>query len=226
MIWICVALMSLAVFVLLGPDPARRLELIAGFHGQRTTFPMLDRITRLHGRQARQAADRKAAIHAIAALAAELRAGTPQNRALQRAGDAVWPAACGAVRFDGDVAEALRIDAERTPMITPIAACWAVASQQGNGLAVAVSRMADQARASEEIRLQLSGQMAGPRATARILMILPIFGIAMGVMMGVDPLVWLLGNPLGFCCLLGGCALAAIGYWWTSRIVHAVEALL
>lgn len=220
------ALVSLAVFVLLGPDPARRLELIAGVEGHRTTTLLLERIARIHGRQARQAAERRAALQAIAALAAELRAGTPQNRALQLAGEAVWPAACGAVRLDGDVAEALRLDARRTPMITPIAACWAVASRQGNGLAVAVTRVADLARVSEETRLQLSGQMAGPRATARILMTLPIFGIAMGMLMGVDPLDWLLRSPLGVCCLVVGGALAAAGYWWTSRIVHAVEALL
>jgi tight adherence protein B len=68
--------------------------------------------------------------------------------------------------------------------------------------------------------------MAGPRATARILMLLPLFGIAMGMLMGVSPLAWLLGTPLGIGCLLGGLLLTALGYWWTSRIVAKVEELL
>jgi tight adherence protein B len=48
----------------------------------------------------------------------------------------------------------------------------------------------------------------------------------MGMMMGVNPLGWLLGTPLGAACLLSGISLAGVGYWWTSRIVHRVEALL
>jgi tight adherence protein B len=86
--------------------------------------------------------------------------------------------------------------------------------------------MAEQARVAEDIRVQLEAQLASPRATARILMLLPLFGIAMGMMMGVNPVGWLLGTPLGLACLVGGLALTALGYWWTSRIVQRVERLL
>jgi tight adherence protein B len=147
-------------------------------------------------------------------------------RALITTGEGVWPAACGAVRFDGDIAEAFRQDSVRMPLLAPLAACWAVSARQGSGLSISVSRMAEQARIAEDIRVQLEAQLAGPRATARILMMLPLFGIAMGMMMGVNPLGWLLGTPLGLACLVTGSCLAGLGYWWTSRLVQHVERLL
>jgi len=220
-------LVAASVFVLLRPDPARRLESISGSSSAlNPARTWLSLATRVKGARQQQAVDRKAAIHALAAIAAELRAGTPQQRALEITGESVWPSACGAVRFDGDIAEALRLDARRIPLIAPLAACWSVAAQQGSGLSVAVTRMAEQARVAEDIRVQLVSQMAGPRATARILMMLPLFGIAMGIMMGVDPLAWLLGTPLGLGCLALGIGLISLGYWWTSRIVQRVELLL
>lgn len=225
--WLAAALAALAVFVLMTPDPLVRLERISGAQREQETGKRIrEYLARLLGQQRQDSAERKAAIHALAALAAELRAGTPQNRALEMTGEKVWPSACGAVRFDGDIAEALRHDARRMPLITPLAACWFVAAQHGGGLSAAVTKMAEQARVAEDIRVQLVAQMAGPRATARILMMLPIFGIAMGMMMGVNPLAWLLGTPLGLGCLVAGIGLVALGYWWTWRIVQRVESLL
>lgn len=222
-----VVLMSLSVYVLLGTDALSRLESIAGVESSSPAGGWVrETAARLFGHRREREAARKAAIDALAALAAELRAGTPQQRALQITGQSVWPSACGAVRFDGDVTEALLHDARNITLLTPLAASWSVTSQHGSGLALAVTRMAEQARIAEDVRVQLAAQMAGPRATARILMLLPLFGISMGVLMGVNPLAWLLGTPLGLGCLLGGVLLTALGYWWTSRIVARVEELL
>ena len=227
MIWVPGALVAIAVYIVIQPDPAHRLESILG-GGQRSVAgsPLREIGNRFFRRGRERSAARQLAIEALGCLSAELSAGTPQQRALVIAGEHAWPAACGAVRFDGDIAEALRQDARRMPLIAPLAACWAVSAQQGSGLAISVSRMAEQARVAEDIRVQLEAQLAGPRATARILMLLPLFGIAMGMMMGVNPVGWLLGTPLGLGCLVGGVALTALGYWWTSRIVQRVETLL
>lgn len=227
MSWLAASLIAAAVFVLLPPDPARRLESIAGSRQGSATIEALGRrVTNLLGRARMRAAARREAIEALGALAAELGAGTPPQSALLTAGQRVWPAACGAVRFDGDIAEALRLDARTMPLLAPLSACWAISVQQGSGLAVSVTRLAEQARIAEDVRVQLEAQLAGPRATARILMLLPLFGIAMGMMMGVNPLGWLLGTLLGAACLAVGLGLAGLGYWWTSRIVRRVEALL
>jgi tight adherence protein B len=227
MIWVPATLVAIAVFIVMQPDPAHRLEAILGVAQRQTAGSLLRAFgARLFSKGRERSAARQLAIEALGCLSAELSAGTPSQRALVIAGEHAWPAACGAVRFDGDVAEALRQDARRIPLIAPLAACWAVSAQQGSGLASSVTRMAEQARVAEDIRVQLEAQLASPRATARILMLLPLFGIAMGMMMGVNPVGWLLGTPLGLACLVGGLALTALGYWWTSRIVQRVERLL
>jgi tight adherence protein B len=71
--------------------------------------------------------------------------------------------------------------------------------------------------------VQLEAQLAGPRATARMLATLPLIGLAMGMLMGADPLQWLLGTAPGLLCLLGGALLTVAGMAWTGRIATAVE---
>jgi Flp pilus assembly protein TadB len=48
----------------------------------------------------------------------------------------------------------------------------------------------------------------------------------MGIMMGSDPVGWLVGNPMGWGCLVTGLLLTAIGAAWSQRMVHGVERLL
>ncbi len=225
--WMSAGLIAAAVFLAIRPDPGHRLELIVGdVRGAPARGSLPASLLRIAARKQKANEARKRAIEALATLAADLSAGMPQQQALISSGEGVWPAASGAVRFDGDIAAALRQDAVRMPLLAPLAACWSVSEQQGGGLAISVARMAEQARIAEDIRVQLSAQLAGPRATARILMLLPAFGIAMGMLMGVNPLGWLLGTLPGIACLLAGIALAGLGYWWTSRIVSRVEMLL
>jgi len=176
----------------------------------------------------RRAAERMRVIQALGALSAELEVGQSPRAALARVGGepSVWPAADGAVRLGGDVADALAVDAGRDPLLAHLAACWRVGAESGTGLAAAVARLTATARAAEDVRVDLEGQLAGPRATARLLALLPGVGIAFGMMLGSDPLAWLLTSTPGRACLLAGLGLTAVGTWWTGRIASRVERLL
>jgi len=176
----------------------------------------------------RQARRRIGVIHALAALAADLQAGQPPTSALIDAGGSpsVWPSAAGAARLGDDVARGLIIDGERNAVLLQLAACWRVAIESGTGLAASVAQLAASARAAEDVRVQLEAELAGPRATARTLALLPLVGVAFGVMMGADPLGWLLGSTAGWGCLVLGSSLTVIGTWWTGRIAAGVEAML
>jgi tight adherence protein B len=174
----------------------------------------------------RRATQRAQAITALAALAAELRAGQPPQIALDRVDTGLWPRALTAVRLGGDVAAALRLDARDIGSLRGLAACWEVAERTGSGLATAVSRLAIVARTAEDVRVQLEAQLAGPRATARMLAVLPLIGILLGSMIGADPLGWLLGTVPGVMCLVAGAVLTALGVLWTNAIARQVERLL
>ena len=69
----------------------------------------------------------------------------------------------------------------------------------------------------------MAAQLAGPRATAVLLALLPAFGLAMGNALGADPLAVLVGTPLGQGCLVLGLLLEAAGLLWTARITRRAE---
>lgn len=169
---------------------------------------------------------------ALAEVVADVRAGQPPERALARAladrDDTVAPQTLAATRWGGDVSEALREDARgsASAILASAAACWSVAATQGAGLADALDRLVAQDRRAEEVRRQLEAHLAAPRATARMLALLPALGLLLGIAVGGDPLGWLLGTPLGVACLVLGLLLVVAGLTWASRIVARTERLL
>lgn len=179
------------------------------------------------GSRRRQARERSRVIQALGTLAAEVEAGLPPEEALVRAAGSppAWPRAARHARGGGDVPAALLEDAAEQPVLAQLSACWRIASR-GSGLADAVRQLAATARASEDVRVEMEGQLAGPRATARLLSVLPLVGMGLGMMLGSDPLGWLLSTGPGRLCLGAGVLLTAVGAWWTARIAAAVERLL
>lgn len=199
--------------------------------------PVVRRVLRRRAELA--AAERGAA--AVSALcgtvAGDLRAGRPPHTALADAVEASgWagrpelaPAAAAllsATRFGGDVPEALRTAGRRQPGLrglTAMAACWQVAVDGGAGLAAALDRLAAALRAEADQREDLRAQLAGPRSTAVLLALLPLFGLVLGSGLGADPSAVLLHTPVGLACLAAGAALEWAGLAWTARIIRTAE---
>lgn len=165
---------------------------------------------------------------AINALAAELRAGKdPQSALIAAAGvPPVWPRTLTVAHNHGDTVSALQADAIDRPELRALAACWRVGVNSGSGLAPSIDSLAASLRQAQEVRLHLEAELASPRATARMLAMLPAVGIGLGYLMGADPLGWLLSGVLGVTVLIVGVGLTAAGMWWTYRIAEKVERLL
>lgn len=210
------------------------LALRPGWHS-RSLLPVVRGVIavirqRLLGRRARGRV-RGQVRDALAEVVADVRAGQPPARALERAlasaDTHLAPRSLAAVRWGGDIPGALRDDARSAdqPLLSAAAACWSVA-ERGAGLADALDRVVQQDRKAEEVRRQLQAQLAAPRATARMLALLPLIGLGLGFAIGGDPLGWLLGTPFGWACLGLGLALTGLGLAWTSRIATRTERLL
>ncbi|MEW1655968.1 type II secretion system F family protein [Streptomyces sp. NPDC093707] len=184
-------------------------------------------------RARRRAADERAAavIRFCGAVAGELRAGRQPDRALVAAGAAglggAGPAVLAAARYGGDVPGALRVAARQPGAegLTGAAACWQVAVEGGAGLARGLERIAAGLAAQRDQREELQAQLAGPRATALMLALLPAGGLLMGAALGADPLGVLLHTPAGWGCLLVGGLLEWGGVAWTGRIVADASAV-
>ena len=216
---LCAALAAAGAALLLGPTPPAP--------GRHTPRRASDRVGRLLGRL--RPAPAPPIPELLDSLAAELAAGQPSDRALESAAAGLDPSPCpralAAIRTGGDVAGALRADAQApgARALRGLAACWEVSERSGAGLAVAVSRLAESLREGAEAHAQLAAEVAAVRTSARLLAGLPVLGLLIGQWIGAGPWAWLTGSWVGRAVLLTGVALQVLGMLWLRHMVAAVQ---
>jgi hypothetical protein len=178
-----------------------------------------------------EAADRAAAVVELAeVLAAELRAGQPPPTALEAAlgvvARPVVPASVARAAAAGQPVADLLDAAAGAPGsggLRAVAACWRVAEQSGSGLARGLERVVVGLRDEQQVGLEVASQLAAPRATGRLLALLPAFGWLLGGSLGAAPLEVLLTRPVGWACLAVGVPLQAAGWWWMERLAASLD---
>jgi tight adherence protein B len=104
-----------------------------------------------------------------------------------------------------------------------LAACWYAADRHGIALADAVSGIEEGLRAESSRLRTTEVELAGIRATILLLAALPLFGFALGLALGANPLDTLLHNTFGQLSLMFGVGLDLIGLLWTDRIVGSLR---
>ncbi|MCU4748066.1 MULTISPECIES: type II secretion system F family protein [unclassified Streptomyces] len=182
-------------------------------------------------RQERRDADRRreAVIDFCRSVAAEVRAGRQPCQALAATGVSGFGGAGSAIlaaaRYGGDVPRALSAAADRPGAegLRGVAACWRVAVDSGASLALGLEKVARALRAEHDQQEELRADLAGPRATAVLLAALPLFGLLLGAVMGVEPLRVLLHSTAGLGCLLIGVLLELAGLAWVTAITRSAE---
>ena len=102
-----------------------------------------------------------------------------------------------------------------------LAACFDTAEASGCPLADVLARFAAHLETEDDAEAARKSALAGPRATVRLLTWLPLSGLGLGLLLGVDPVATLLGNPWGLAALAAGVVLTAAGRLWSSRLVRA-----
>lgn len=100
-----------------------------------------------------------------------------------------------------------------------LAACLEVAETSGCPLAELLTRFASQLEAEEDAEAARQTALAGPKATVRLLSWLPVFGLVLGMALGVDPLGILLDTIWGVATFATGLLLTVAGRVWSSRLV-------
>lgn len=163
----------------------------------------------------------------VDSLAAELGAGILASQALQHlAGDmTMLDGAATASRMGGDVARALRAAARQPGAegLEELAAAWEVSERSGAPMARVLDRLGDGIRDEREAQREILAGLGPARATARLMAVLPLFGLGMGMSMGSRPLHVLLDTVVGSLCLASGAALACAGVWWVDQIAARAE---
>lgn len=168
---------------------------------------------------------------ALRRITDELRAGGQPATALAgvpadgpHAAALLGPAA-HAARLGDDVAAALRHSAADQPggstELDRVAAAWSLADRHGVPLAELLAGVHDDIRWRVRFGAGVRAQLAGPRATAGVLTALPVLGMALGQLMGADPIGVFRSGVLGQVLLVTGVGLLAAGRSWTEQILRA-----
>ncbi len=146
-----------------------------------------------------------------------LAVGSPSSAVLAAAGadpaDIADAIAAAAVTFDPLEAGAWR----------GLAAAWAVATEAGAPLAPSLAAYAGSLRSLAQTQRDVTVALAGPVATARIVMVLPFVGMFFGFALGFDTLGTLLTTAPGWACLAAGGLGVFTAHRWNRRLVRAAR---
>lgn len=187
-------------------------------------------------RAAAETGRREAAVAGfLGSLGGELRAGQPVGPAVEHATAQLPadtpPALAGALRqVSGHVgrgssgAQAMAAHAGTVPELAGLGALWSLADRHGLPLAPLMEQAQQNLDARLRHRAATTATLQGPQATAVILTLLPLAGVALGTAMGADPVGFLFGGGLGGGLLVLGVGLAAVGFVWSRHILRRAVA--
>jgi tight adherence protein B len=219
--WLALLTGALVVAALAGPAAGLAAGVVAAA-ALTTVQSTVDR------RAAGRAED--AVLEAVEALAAELRAGLPPAAALRSAAEAadgpvaaVLTEAASTAALGGDAAEVLRAAATQAEGLQRVSAAWQVSSTSGASLSDVLDRVENDLRGDRTHGRRVDAELAGPRATAGLLAVLPLLGLGLGASMGADPGHVLRHTVPGQLALVIGAGLDALGVWWTARIIASAQ---
>ncbi|HEY5223661.1 MAG TPA: type II secretion system F family protein [Microbacteriaceae bacterium] len=155
----------------------------------------------------------------------------PQTNTAHRARSAAAPGAhiiASAVRAadqgDSVSAAVARSAADEEPALRSawcgLAAAWFVATESGAPLAQCLRQLASAFEALGQTQRDLQVALAGPAATARLVMALPVVGVLFGLGLGFNTLQTLFWTAPGLACLTVGVLLMVVGALWNRRMIR------
>lgn len=101
-----------------------------------------------------------------------------------------------------------------------VAAAWSVAVETGAPLAACLHELARSQRSLGQAQRDTEAALAGPRSTARLVMVLPLVGLLFGLLLGFDTLGTLLGTVPGGVCLVSAALLTVLAWRWSAALVR------
>jgi tight adherence protein B len=174
-------------------------------------------------------------VGALGALVAELRIGAHPAAAAERAAVDAEPlsakamtAVASAARLGGDVDAVLLRSAHHEPslrsVLSQIGHAWRLAGRHGVPLAEVLEAVRRDLEQRLRFARQVHAKMAGPRASAAVLAVLPELGVLLGEAIDARPLHVLADTVIGQMLLAAGATLICGGVLWSAKLTdHAVS---
>ena len=161
-------------------------------------------------------------------LAVLLSAGVSPTSAWGYLDDADFGDLCAVAAAADDVADgiahgAAQLDTAERDAWLGVAAAWRVATTAGAPLAPSLIQFAAGLRSLADAQREAEVALAGPIATGRLVLALPVVGIVFGTVLGFDTLRILFTTPPGLSCLIVGIGLLLLARRWTRGMVAAAQ---
>lgn len=107
--------------------------------------------------------------------------------------------------------------------VASLGAALTVCERTGAPTAAVLRSLAEALRDLHDAASSRRTAFAGPRSTARILLVLPLAGLGLGMLLGGDPLRLLATTAAGRVLLVLGVLLTAAGWWWMRRLLQRAD---
>ena len=223
---VATAVLVVAGIVLAAPsDPGARLRELLRRNDDVDGGRPRRRLSGRGGPLADSQAERLWAIAAVEYCAHLLKVGmTPQAvmATLSRQNEALAPIS-RAISLGEEPGRAIATRSAALPgpaaeVLAGMAAVWTVSERSGAPAAEMILRYASAQRDALDAERERRIAMAGPKSTVRVLSWLPLIGIGLGLLIGVEPAQLATGLP-GQLSLGGGVALYALGRWWMRTMM-------
>ncbi len=113
--------------------------------------------------------------------------------------------------------------AARSQAVRGLDAAWDVATDAGAPLADTLHRFAASLRGLAENERDARTALAGPLATTRLILVLPLIGVLFELALGFDTVGTLFTTVPGWCCLALGLLLVAAAHLWSRRLLRSAR---
>ena len=97
---------------------------------------------------------------------------------------------------------------------------WTLAVKSGGSVSAAMQALGEVFLVTAKHRREIELAFAGPRATARLVAWLPVVGLALAQLFGLNPLLAIFTKPIASISLAIGVILLFVGRIWTKSIVE------
>jgi tight adherence protein B len=104
-----------------------------------------------------------------------------------------------------------------------VRAVVAVAERTGAPITPALRALARAVRETTESDRAIRVALAGPRASARVVLALPVLGLLLGSVWGAGAVRTLVATPIGWACCGAAAVLVVIAARWSGRLIRAAE---
>jgi len=97
---------------------------------------------------------------------------------------------------------------------------WALATRLGGSVSSAIETLGATFAAQEKHAREVELAFAGPKATAKLVSFLPLVGLLLAQLMGMNPFSVIFTTPVGFLSVALGAILLIVGRVWTKSILN------